>query len=464
MNKKKKRNFKMPHLLYIMLGLLIMMSLLTYVIPAGNFGRDASGKVDASVFNYLSSQTPVSLVDLFFMLLGGLVAAGTTVWVVMVSAANMNVVMDTGAVDEVLEYATIKLKKSSTKVLVPILYFLILYIAAFASTDALIAVVPIGVLFAKRLKIDPLSALGVSFFPSMIGFGLGPTLRVIIPQTMLNLPPLSGFGMRMLLLNIFGIVGLLYTFRYIKRVQKDSNNSLMHNEDWKNELIVDDVNKSNMDMPKRSVIVLILMILQYVILVAYFLIFKEKPMEFIVGFFLIGAIFIGLVGGMNADEVANSFVRGLANMAFVVFIIGLATTMQTVMVQGNILDTIIFSITRPLMNLNRSISAIGITAVITLINPFVPSVTAKAAALIPIIEPLTNALGIHPQIACQAFLMGDSFTNMISPALGWTMGALTIAKVPYDRWIKWVIKPMLLFVFMSFIVIYILNTIGWTGI
>ncbi|MGO4937608.1 hypothetical protein ACTQ54_08310 [Fundicoccus sp. Sow4_H7] len=41
--------------------------------------------------------------------------------------------------------------------------------------------VPIGVLFSKRLKLDPIVALGITLFPSMIVFGTGPNTAVV-PQ------------------------------------------------------------------------------------------------------------------------------------------------------------------------------------------------------------------------------------------------------------------------------------------
>lgn len=460
---KKKKSFKIPHLLYIMLGLLFIMSLLTYVIPAGQFGKDSAGNVSADMFKYLPEQTPISPLNLIFMILDGLVKAGVTVWVVMVSGANMNVIMETGSIDKILEYATVKLKKSSTKILVPVLFFLILYLAAFASTDALIAVVPIGVLFAKRLKLDPLSALAVSFFPSMIGFGLGLTIRAISPQAMFGIPPLSGIGARFIILNIFGIVGLLFSLRYVKKVEKDPSNSMMPDDSWQKELFVEEVDE-NMPIPTRAILVFALMVIQYILLVVYFFVVGQKAMEFMTGYFIITSIIIGLVGGLKPDDLANAFGKGLADMAFVVFIIGLATTMQAVMQDGHIIDTIIYTITRPLLGLDRSLSAVGIVLVIAIINPLIPSVMAKAAALVPILVPLGNTLGIDLQIVCEAFLLGDSFTNMISPALGWTMGALAIANVPYNKWVKWVIKPMIVFTLMSFITIYVLNSIGWTGL
>lgn len=462
MTKKKKRGFKMPHLLYIILGLIVIMSILTYIVPAGQFGVDANGKVDANNFQYLDHQTPISLLDVLFMFVTGLVNSGLVIWVVMISGANMAVILQTGAVDKFLNWAIYKLEKQSTKVLIPVLYFLILYLAAFASTDALIAVVPIGVVFAKKLKLDPMSALVTTFFPSMIGFGLGPTMKVIIPQSMLGVPLVSGFGFRFVLLNIFGLIGLFFAMRYVMRVQKDPTTSAMGHTKWLTEA-ADNENIEKVETPVRALIVLGLLVLQYIILVIYSFTVGDNIYEFIIGFFIVSGVLIGLIGGLSPDEVGNGFAKGLGSMAFVTFVIGLATTMQLVMVEGNILDTIVYAITRSLMGLNRGLSVVGITAIITILNPIVPSATAKAAVLIPIVEPIAATLGINSQVAVQSFLFGDAFTNMISPALGWTMGALEIADVPYDKWFKWVIKPLLTLVILSLIIIYFLDSINWTG-
>ena len=295
----------------------------------------------------------------------------------------------------------------------------------------------------------------------MIGFGMGPTLKVLIPQTMLGVESFSGFGLRFIMMNLFGIIGLMFTMSYVRKIEKDPNNSIL-GTDWLQEINSDE-QFAKIELPVRSVIVLILTILQYIALVVYSLTVGTNIYEFLIGFFIVTSIIIGFIGGLSADQLGNSFAKGLGAMAFVTFVIGLASTMQMIMVEGKILDTIVYFITKPLMNLNRGMSVIGITSVITILNPIVPSATAKAAVLIPILEPIAKTLGITSQVAVQAFLFGDAFTNMISPALGWTMGALTIAKVSYDKWFKWVIKPVIALILLSFVSVFLLDLISWTG-
>ena len=99
--KKVKKGFKMPHLFWIMICLLLVSSLLTYVIPAGQFMTDPeTGKILGDQFQYLGTQTPVSPLQVFLLLIDGLVNSSLIGWTVMVSGATVAIVMGTGAFDE----------------------------------------------------------------------------------------------------------------------------------------------------------------------------------------------------------------------------------------------------------------------------------------------------------------------------------------------------------------------------
>lgn len=107
-------------------------------------------------------------------------------------------------------------------------------------------------------------------------------------------------------------------------------------------------------------------------------------------------------------------------------------------------------------------AAVGISMVVSLLNFFVPSATAKAAALAPIVKPMAENLGITGQVAVQAFQIGDGFCNLISPFLGWTMGGLAIAKVPYQKWVKWVLPLLLILLVTEYVVLVVLSGMGWS--
>ncbi len=129
---------------------------------------------------------------------------------------------------------------------------------------------------------------------------------------------------------------------------------------------------------------------------------------------------------------------------------------------GNVLHTIVFALTRPLMALPRWISSMGMMWVIALINPIIPSATSKAAILVPIIKPIGQVLGLQPEMIVQAFQFGDGFTNLVSPLLGWTVGGVAMAHVDFNKWVKWVLPKVLIFIGIASVMIIALTIIGWS--
>lgn len=166
---------------------------------------------------------------------------------------------------------------------------------------------------------------------------------------------------------------------------------------------------------------------------------------------------------MTPEELGKSFAKGLSSMAFVGFVIGLARVISLILADGNIIHTIVYVLTRPLLELPKTVSSIGLTIIVALMNPLIPSATSKAAILVPIIKPVAETLGLNLNIAVMAFQLGDGFTNLISPLLGWMIGSCVLANVSFQKWFKWTFPKVIIFLLLSFVWIYVLTIMGWTG-
>ena len=459
--------FKMPHLLWIMLGLLLIASILTYIIPAGQFATDEAGNVLGDQFNYLGYQTPVNPWQMLMMIVDGFSGSAAVICTVLSMGAMTGVVLSTGAFDDILNYAIFKLKDKGEMVLISGLFILMVYLGSFGGSDALIAVVPIGVIFCKKMKLDPICAIGVTTYATLIGFGTGPT-KQYITQLMMGVPMYGAFGTMFISQNFFMIVGLVFLLMYVKKIRKDPTKSLMWDEGWNPdamEVNASDESKLGTDvkLPGRSVGIVLVFALQYVIIVAYSLSGGTNTQPVMVALAILVSIICGIIAGYSPDKLGDEFVKGLQSMVFVCFVIGLARVMSLVMTDGNILHTIVYVLTRPLMDLPRSVASIGMTAIISVINLVIPSATSKAAILVPIIQPIANTLGMDPNLAVQAFQYGDGFTNIVSPFLGWTIGSCAMAGVPYPKWLKWALPKVLGFIVLGFVIMFILTESGWTA-
>lgn len=463
MANKEKKAFKMPHLFWIMMTLLLITSLLTYIVPAGQFATDPeTGKILGDQFVWLGYQTPVSPIAMLMTILEGMTSSALIGYSVMVSGASVAIVMGTGAFDEFLDWAIYKLKDKDDTILLMVMFALMVYLGAFGGSDALIAIVPVGVMFAKKLRLDPICAIGVSTYATLLGFGTGPTKQVTT-QMLMGVQIYGTFFTMFISMNLFMLVGMYFLVSYAKKIKKDPTKSLMWDEGWRPGEAVDTSSLKETKLSGKTIAILLIYMGQYLIMVGYPMITGDTSITFpmMMALAVVVSILCGIIGGFSMDKIGNEFAKGVASMAFVAFVIGLAKVMSIVMTNGNILHTIVYWITRPLMGLPLAVASVGMTIVISIVNLIIPSASSKAAILVPILAPIAETLGMMPELAVQAFQYGDGFTNMVSPFLGWTVGSLATAGVSFPKWMKWALPKVLAFMALASVVMFGLTTFGW---
>ena len=207
-NGKAKKQFKMPHLLWIMMGILLLCSIATYIIPAGQFAVAEDGSLIGNEFQFLGHQTPVNPLQAILQIMPGLQESAAVIFVVMVSGAAIEVFLSTKCFDRFLDYSLYKMQGKGDILLISVMFFLMGYLGAFGGSDALIAIIPIGILFANKLKLDPIVGLGVSLFATQIGFGTGPT-KQFVTQGLMGTKIYGGFVTRFVIMNLLLTIGMI---------------------------------------------------------------------------------------------------------------------------------------------------------------------------------------------------------------------------------------------------------------
>ena len=77
----------------------------------------------------------------------------------------------------------------------------------------------------------------------------------------------------------------------------------------------------------------------------------------------------------------------------------------------------------------------------------------------PIFTPVADMVGITRQTAILAFNFGDGFCNYILPMSTALMGNLSVANIPYDRWMKFMWKCFALWLGVGAVMIIIAQVI-----
>ena len=118
-------------------------------------------------------------------------------------------------------------------------------------------------------------------------------------------------------------------------------------------------------------------------------------------------------------------------------------------------------LSQPLLAVGAELSAIGMVFIQSLLNFFIPSGSGQAYVTMPIMSPLADELGIEKQVAVLAYQIGDGFTNVLTPTNAAFMGMLAMAKVPYDRWLKFAIPLMFKLYVIAAIALIVAVQIGY---
>ena len=169
--------------------------------------------------------------------------------------------------------------------------------------------------------------------------------------------------------------------------------------------------------------------------------------------FMALAVASGFAYGYSSDDIAKEFIAGAKDIFSAALIIGFAAGIIVILKNGEVIDKMLDSMAAALENSGR-VGALGtMYGIQTFINLFIPSASAKAAITMPIMAPFSDMINVSRQATVLAFQFGDGFTNMITPCSGVLMAVLSVAKIPYEKWVKWIWKFILFLIIAGFLLL-----------
>ena len=162
----------------------------------------------------------------------------------------------------------------------------------------------------------------------------------------------------------------------------------------------------------------------------------------ITAIFLMMAIVIGLASGLNANQLVRQMMDGAASVTSGALVIGLAASIQVILNDAYIVDTIVSSLSSILEGTPVALAAVMTSVIQGVINLFIPSGSAQALVTMPILIPVADLIGMSRQLMVTAFQIGDGLTNLFIPTAGGILAMLALGRVSYARWLP-VILPII---------------------
>lgn len=302
-----------------------------------------------------------------------------------------------GVLRLLLDKVTAKFGKSRRVLLAVIPLFFMVIGSAAGTFEECVPLVPVVVALAIRLGWDALTGLGMSILAAGCGFAAGVCnpFTVGVAQELAGLPMFSGMWYRAVAFLIIYILLMLFLMIYVRKIEKPMD-----------EKMLEGIGSGNVRQ-------------------------------------------IAYSSGSRFWKIGITFKEGVVSVLPGVLLILMANSIRFTLLEGNILDVILQGAVSLASGMPRFGVILFIYGLVLILNFFIPSGSAKAFLLMPLIVPLAEAFDISAQLCVVAFAFGDGFSNVFYPTNPVLLISIGLANVSYGTWAKWSGKFQLINLFVT---------------
>ena len=417
---------KVPNTYVIIFALLVLCAVATWLVPGGQYVRADDGSL-----LYESVEAVPQSWQVFSSIYHGFEKqAGIIVFILVVGGAFW-LLNATGAVSAGIGRFIARVGKRDKWVLVALTLLFSLAGAVFGMSEETIPFVGMVVPLMLSMGYDAFMGMLIVYVASNVGFSsafLNP-FTVGIAQGMADLPLFSGLGYRLVCWGVLTALLVAFVLVYAARTRKKAD-------------VTVEAAPAPEALSGRQKAILAVLGVTVVMLVVGVTQWKWYLPE-ITGLFLSMGIVCGIIAGFSANRIAEELLAGAKDILSAALVVGFASGIIVILQDGKVVDSILHSMQAGLDGTGPMASLSAMYGIQAVINFLIPSASAKAAITIPIMAPFADMVGVSRQAMVLAFQFGDGFTNMLTPTSGVLMAALAMARIPYEKWLKWVWKGTL---------------------
>ena len=315
----------------------------------------------------------------------------------------------------------------------------------FGLAEETIALYPILMPIFLIAGYDAIVCIATIYMGSSIGsmFSTVNPFSSVIASNSAGINFTEGLSFRIIGLVIATIITLVYIIKYANKVKNDPSKSLIY--DQKQEIEKRFLNESIKDVPKftfRLKLMLIIFALAFVVMV-YGVSMKGWWFTEMTALFLIVGIILGFISDLNEKEFVNNFVAGAGDLVGVALVIGVARSINLILENGQISDTLLNYFSLLVNNMNGSIFIILMLVIFIILGFFIPSYSGLAVLSIPIMAPLADTVGLPRDVIVSAYQFGQGLISFITPT-GLILATLAMVDVTYNKWLKFIMPLMII--------------------
>ena len=459
---KKKWFERIPHPVTMLFGIIILATILSYILPAGMFERelvDGRQRVIPGTFKYIP-QNPVSFLGMFVALAKGFKTASDIIWVVFASGIMFGILQKTKMVENAVGTIVKQLGLERKYFIVIIMTFVFGMLGVAVGYENNIALVPIGAMLSLAIGGDLMLAAGMSVGAITVGFGLSPInpYTVGTGHKIAELPMFSGAPLRSMICFCGLALLAFYNVRYFKKIEKNRADGLGMGLDETGFSLTKNLQDYSMSVNNWVIAGIFLFGMTAML---YGIFNYHWYLQEIAAIFVMIAVASGIAGKMSPTEISETTLKSIGVVAPGAFMVGFATTIKVILEQGQISDTIAFHLSEMLTTLPIYASVIVMSMTQCVMNIMIPSGSGQALATLPVMIPVGDLVGLTRQTTILAFQIGDGVTNLVNPTLGGLIAMLSLSRVPFDRWLRYITPFTLFIILMCWVFLVFSVAINW---
>jgi len=417
---------------------------LTFLIPGGEYARmvDEAGHtvIDTQAgFRAVEGGLPFYKWILSPLLVLGGEGSGALVAVIaflLVIGGVFNALHSCGLMGYMLKKLVHRFGHLRYRLMAVLILFFMAMGSLAGSFEEVVPLVPIVTSLAVGLGWDVLTGVAMSLLAAGCGFaaGVANPFTIGVAQTLAGLPMFSGIWMRLLAFLCIYALLLLFVRTHAKRLPEKSFAA-----------------EAGGHVPDRRMdrgLVLFAVILgagiALVLSSGFIPALRDYTMIIVAVMFLVAGVAATLAAGMGMRGLLKAFFSGLVAIAPSVLMILMAASIRYTLVEGKILDALLHMAVTAAGGMSRAVLVLFIYGICLVLNFFIPSGSAKAFLLIPLIVPLASLFGVSGQLCILAFAFGDGFSNVFYPTNPCLLISLGLVDTSYGKWAKYSAKFQLM--------------------
>ena len=468
MNKSKELDIKVKFglksfitVVAILLAVLIAVGVLTYVIPAGRYtvyttDQSKAGQMfyqytaDESLNKQIVIDSYRELTDdendsrlpvlrWFTSPIEALLFGSNSTNMLMIIAlllvlgGTFKVLEQSGGLVSLVRVIMVKLHSKRFVAVWIITAVIMVLSAVFGLQEQLLILYPIFAMLCTALNWSRFTAISLILISSGVGFTTAITNPLTIGTASIaaGVSVTDGIWYRCIIFFVMYIVTSLFLMYLSKRDEKkatekfDLNGFTMVSEQEHTE----DIRKAKM------IVALFSLALLSVIVATSIDALRSLAMVFMAVAFIVGTVIVGRILLGSYRRLGKSFVNGVKDVLPSIAIIMIAFGITYIAQQGNILHTIFYYFYNSVTNISPYIAVVVLYVFVLIIEFFIPSASAKAVLIIPMLT-LAPIEGISKTVIILTYLFADGYTNVLYPTCGTLLVGLGLANVSFAEWFK----------------------------